>query len=225
MQPAALDFVVVQTAPKSAAPILDDAHTPTFATIVLDGLLQVDHTVGNAANLQVGTSGRSAIEQQHGAGTAGKKLFQRQHLPAIAQRRVSEQLQLRQGINHHTGRFALFHHRQDHAQCGAHFNFRRVKHRVLRFGLQLGLRLQHLMDVNARHGPAVRVGHTAQFVAGLRQRDVNHRFAFFSTFLQKLQTRGGLAAAGLALHHIHTVRRQAAAQNIIQSDNTSRQKL
>ena len=225
MQSAALNFVVVHAAPKSAAPVLDDPHTPAFAAVVFDGLLQVNYTVGNAAHLQVSTSGRSVIEQQHCAGAAGKKLFERQHLSAITQGRIGEQLQLGQGVNHHANRFALLNDGENHPQRGAHFNFRRVKHRVLRFRLQLSLRLQHFMNVNPGHRPAMRVSHTAQFIARFRQRDVHHRLAFFSALLQELQTGGGLAAAGLAFHHVDTIGRQATAQNVVKPRNTGGQKL
>jgi hypothetical protein len=105
----------------------------------LDRLLQRDHAVCNAAHLQVNTGSGPVVQHHHRAGTAGKKLLERQHLAPVTQRRIGQQLQLRQGINHHACGLAFLDGGKDQLHGGAHFHLRGVEHGVL------GLRLQQVL--------------------------------------------------------------------------------
>ena len=157
------------------------------------------------------------VEQQHGAVAAGEELLERQDLPAVAQRVARQQPQLRERIEHHARRLDPLHVRQDRLRRLAQLHLRRVEHRVLLVRPQAVLRRDQLADRDPVERPAVRVGHLAKLLLGLRERHVQDRLAAAGALQQELQRQRGLAGAGHAFDEVQPMRREAAAQNVVET--------
>ncbi len=70
--------------------------------------------------------------------------------------------------------------------------------------------------------PAVAAGDGAQLVDGFRERDVEDFFAATVAFKQVLQRKRGFADARVALNEVEVVRRQSAAQYVVEPSNTGK---
>ena len=82
--------------------------------------------------------------------------------------------------------------------------------------LQLRLRRDQLQDVDAVERPAVRPGHGGELGLRLGEGDVDALLAEPHALQQALQGQGRLPRAGVALDQVDPVRREAAAQDVVE---------
>ena len=64
--------------------------------------------------------------------------------------------------------------------------------------------------------------HLVEFFGSLGESHVEYRFAPAFSFEQELQSKRGFSRAGVALNHIDTVFRKAAAEDIVQAYDAGR---
>ena len=74
-QAAGVEREVVLAAAKLDAAHLHDAQAPPLRAVLVDGLLQADHAVRDAVQLQVGVAAAAVVQQQHGAVARREKNF------------------------------------------------------------------------------------------------------------------------------------------------------
>ena len=71
-------------AAKLAGTILDDAHATPLGAVLGTQMLQINHAVDDALDVQVVVRGGHVVKEDHRALAAREILLQRQNLPAIA---------------------------------------------------------------------------------------------------------------------------------------------
>lgn len=147
---------------------LDDSQSATLASVLGKHLLQADHTVGDALELEVLVEGRFVVEKQYGAVTPNEELLESEDLSAIAQRRLCEQAHLRQRVEDDPTRVLALHlleHRPGHL---AHLDLGRLEHGVLGIGFESLGGIDQLVDGQPVQRPTVRARDRGQLVRGLR---------------------------------------------------------
>ena len=107
-EPAFADRKIVVAAAEAAAAELHDAQAAAFGTVDGSELLQRDHAVGDAVELEVGSFRGAVVEQEDGALAADEELLERENLAAIAERVLREQPELGERIEDDAGRIDFF---------------------------------------------------------------------------------------------------------------------
>ena len=98
---AATDREVVVAAAEVAAAQLDDLQLPARLAVRRRLLLERDHAVGDALQLQVRALGGAVVEQEHRAVAADEELLEREDLAPVAQRALRQQAHLGERVEHH----------------------------------------------------------------------------------------------------------------------------
>jgi hypothetical protein len=217
LQAAASDRHVVHAAQEVAAAELDDLQVPQRRAVRRRALVQRDHAVRDALQLQVGPFGGAVVQQQHRAAAADEELLERQDLAAVAQRALRQQPQLGQRVEHQPSRAGLLDRGQHPADGLGQLDFRGRVHREI--AVELAVLGDQLEDLDAVERPAVRARAGRQLVAGLGQRHVQARLAGAHAFEQVLQGQRGLAGAGVAVDEIEASRDQAPGHHFVQARN------
>src|SRR3546814_7281445 len=91
------------------------------------------------------------------------------------------------------------------------------RHLAVRAERFLGAR--QLEEIDAVERPAMALGHDAQLLGGLGQRDVEAALAPRDTLAEELERERGLACARHALDEVQPVWDEAAAEDIVQPDD------
>ena len=203
---------------------LDDAQPAPRDAVVGRHLLQANHAVGQALQLQIVLARGAVVEQHHGGAAAHEQLLQRENLPPVAQRVARQQPHLRQRIEDDAGRLDSIDDRHDRLGRLAEFHFRRMEHRVLVFGQDGGVRRRQLVDGDAGEIEAMGGRGGAQLRFGFGQRYIQHRLAALRPVHQELHRERRLAGAGIAFDQVDAIARQAAAQQVVESGDTGGRK-
>jgi hypothetical protein len=148
-------------------------------------------------------------------------MLEREDLAAIAHRRLRQQPQFGQAVDHHARRADLVDLGHDQAQGFAQFHFAGVQQRLFLIGAE-AVGGDHLGDADAVERPAVALRDRAQLHLGFRERHVQGAFAPRCAFEREAQAEGGLAGAGRAFHQIEAFGRQPAGQDVIEATDTRR---
>ena len=221
VQAPGIEVEIVGAAAKRNAAHLGDAQVTPLGTVLAHPLIQADHAVRNAVQLQVVLVGASIVQHQHRAAPGREETLECQHLAPVAQRVLRQDPQLRQTVENDTLRLEPV-HRRHHAPRGlTQFDFRGVQDGLFRGRTEfvLGHQLEHF---HAIEGPAVGCGHRLEFERGLRKRDVEPGFTVLYAAAQKLQAQRRLAGAGRAFDQVKVLGREAAAQDVVETSDAGR---
>ena len=82
-------------------------------------------------------------------------------------------------------------------------------------------RQEQLHDFDPIQAPAVRGGGITQVLAGLGERDVQYPLAQTGSLQSELQGEGSLPGSGHALDQVHVAAGESAAENFVQSRDSS----
>ena len=222
LEPAGADHEVVEAAAERPAAHLEHAQAAALGAVFLRHVLERDHAVRQAVQLQVVVGGGAVVEQQHRALLADEELLERQHLAPVAQRMLREQAHLRQRVEHDARRLAALDLAQDRARGVGQLDLRRMEQARLAVGGEVLVRGQQLVAVDAVQAPAVRVRHALQLLLGLGERDVHALFTGAPAFEQVLERERGLAGARVPLDQVDAVRREAARENVVEAGDPRR---
>ena len=159
---------------------------------------------------------------QHRHVVEEKEALERQHLPAVAQRSLREQPDLRQAVEHDPVRLDALDLRERHPDRLAEFQVGRVDERLLLLRIEAQLGRDELVDVEAVEGPAVALGHRQELALALGERDVEAPLAPAQAVEQELQAERGLPGAGPALHEMGAAGGIAAHQDVVETWNPRR---
>ena len=179
-------------------------------------LLQHDHTVGDALQLQILRQAAHVVEQQRGASKAPEAVLQREDLPPVPQRGLSQQAQLRQAVEDEPLRALLSKASQDPPGGLPEIEIGRMKQGLLLLGVKGGLG-QHLHHRDTVERPAMARRRGPEFVCRLAERDVHAALSQASALKQELQRERRLARAGSAFDHIDSGAGQAAGEDVIKA--------
>ena len=218
-QAAGRDAEVVVPAAERPRPHLVHAQAAALRAVFGRQLLEVEHAVGEALQLDVARLRGAVVQQEHRAVAAGEELLEGQDLAAVAQRITRQQPHLRQRIEHHAQRVHALDHLQHALGRLAQLDLGGVEQRVVALGGLVARRELVQGDVVER--PAVGGGHASELLGRLRQGDVEAALAVVQAVKEELQGSRRLAGAGIALHEVHPVARQAAAQDVVETFDTS----
>jgi hypothetical protein len=180
-------------------------------------VIQRQHAVRDAVQLQVRAFGGAVIKQQNGAVAAEEEVLHGQDLAPVAQRVLRHQAQLGQRIEHHALRAGALHDLEHLARRLGQLHLRRVVHRDLLFAAKLLLVGHQLGELDAVERPTVRGGACGQLFTRLRQRDVEAALTGARTSQQVLQRHRRLAGARVAFDQIDAPGDVAAVQNLVQA--------
>ena len=220
-QAAGLNGEIMIAAAIFAAANLQDHEAAAFGAVFRRELFQHQNAVRQALQLRI-VFRAAVIQQQRRAFAAGEILFQGQDLAAIAQGRLRQQPQLGDRIENDARRLHPLHFVEQHFRCLRQLDFRGMEKRVLRRRLELRADRRKLDHIDTVERPAVGIRHFLQLIARFRQRDVEHFLARFGAREKILQRQSRLARARFAFEQIEPVRRQPAAENIIQPADSGR---
>jgi hypothetical protein len=144
-------------------------------------------------------------------------VLQREDLTTISKRALRQQAEFRQAVKDDAGRGQGLNLVEDHLGGFAELHLCRVQYSELLARIQAALRRDQFKDRDALERPPVTLGHKPQFSLGLREGDVECRFAAANSLQQEFQGQGGLARAGLSFEQVHSLRVDSAAENVIQA--------
>ena len=222
-QAAGLDHEVVEPAAEVDAAHLDDAQAAAFGSVFRRKVLEADHAVREAAQLQVAVVRRAIVEQQHRAMSPDEELFQAQNLAPVSQRLPRQEPHLGKRVEHDAPRRHPVHLGEHRFGRFGELHFRRMEKRVLIVrGEASVFQNRQLVDRHAVEIPAVGGGHRAQFGFGFGERDVQDLFTALDAVQQELQSEGRLAASGIPFDEKQPIDRQPAAKHIIESGDAGR---
>jgi hypothetical protein len=154
--------------------------------------------------LQLTRLGGLVVEQQHGAAVAREAVLQREDLPAVAERGLRQQAQLRQAVEDEPRRPLLFDPLQDAPGGLPEFELGRVEQGLLLLGAEAGVGRQ-LDHGDAVERPAVGRRRGPQLVCRLGESDIHPVLAQASALQQELQRERRLARAGSTLDQVEAV--------------------
>src|SRR3954471_21026210 len=215
-QAAGGDPVVVVAVAEGDAAHLLHPQPPPLAAVPRGEILEGDHAVGEALELEVARGVARVIEQQHRAILAVEVVLQRQDLPPVAQRVAGQQPHLGERVEDDSPRLHPLDRVQHRLRGLRKLHLGRVEQGVLGVGLEALLGGLQLADGDAVERPAVGGGHVAELLFSLREGGVDARLAVAGSGEQELQRRGGLAGARIALEQVHPVDGKAAAEDVVQ---------
>jgi len=161
--------------------------------------------------------GGQIVEQKHGIVPTVEIVLQRQDLPAVAQRVLRQQADLRHRIDDDAGRPRPFDGAEDQLRGFAKLEIRRVEKALLLVGIEQAFRRHDLEDLDRADIPAVRSSHGAQLVGSLGQGYIEDLLAFLDAFQQESHRYRCLARARAAFEQEDVARGQAAAQHVVES--------
>ena len=145
-------------------------------------------------------------------------MLDRQNLAPVAQRALCEQTDLRQAVEHDPVGLHAIHGLEDLPRGFAELEVCRVKEALpFLVGQRAVGRRELVNDDRVGQCPAVRSDGLAQFLLGLRERDIEAALAAPGAFQQELNRDCGLAGSRLALEEEHVTTRESALQYIIQT--------
>ena len=96
-------------------------------------------------------------------------------------------------------------------------HIRRMEQARLRVGMQAVVGGQQLVGVDALQIPAVGTGDPLELFLRLRERDIQALLPQPASLEKELQRERGLARPGIAFDEVDTVRREAAAEDVVES--------
>ena len=195
--PAGIEHEVVFAALELLSAHLDDAQPPALGAVLLDRLLQADHAVADAVQLQVARLRSLVVEQEHGAEPVREELLEREYLAAIAQRVLRQEAHLREAVEDDPGRRGMLDPRHDLVQGLAEFDLGRIEDRLLGVRVEAGF-VEQLEDLDAFERPAVRGDDRLKLVRRLGQGDVEAPIAPGRAGEEEAQGECRLAGAGRA---------------------------
>jgi hypothetical protein len=217
LETALSDGEVVKSALEIDAPHLHDPKPPPLRAVVDRQLLKQHHAMGNRVQLQIVLLRGEVVEQHYGGLTARKEVLQREDLTTIPKRALCQQAKLRQAIKDDPRGGQGLNPVEDHLGCFAELHLGRMQDSELLARIQAALRRDQFKDRDAFERPAMALGHQPQFALGLRQRDVEGRFAAANSLQQEFQGQRGLARTGLSFEQIHPLRVDTAPEDVIQA--------
>ena len=147
-------------------------------------------------------------------------VLEREDLPAVAQRGLRQQAQLRQAVEDEPRRALLLDALQDAPGGLAELELGRVEQGLLLLGAEAGL--GHQLDHrDAVERPPMRRRRGPQLVRRLGKRDVHAALAQAAPLQQELQRERRLAGAGHALDEVEAVAGQATSKDVIEAKDAS----
>jgi hypothetical protein len=177
LEAAGADGVVVIAVAEGDAAHLAHPQAPALAAVAGRELLQRQHAVGEALELEVAGGGARVVEQQHRAALAGEVVLEGQDLPPVAQRVAGQQAHLGERVEHHPHGAHPLHGVEHRAGGLGKLHLRGVEEGVLRVGLEALLGRLQLADGDAVERPAVGGGHVPQLLLGLGEGGIDPRLA------------------------------------------------
>ena len=162
LEAALLDDVVVISAAKLHAPVLDDAETATLRAVLGIQLFEQHHAVRDALHLQIAVDRGQVVEEDDGAVPGREELLQGEDLPPIAERAAGEQPQFRERVEDDAGGLQPFDITENQLRDRRQLDLRRVEHRVLLVELELIFRRRELPDRGCRRAPSRGTRRTAR---------------------------------------------------------------
>jgi len=218
-QPAPADREVVKPLDRGDTAVLDDADPAAGASVFNRQLLEENHAVRQALQLQVAVFGGVVVQQQHGAGAPGKVLLQRQDLPPVPQGVPREQPHFGQRVEDHARRPHALDDCEHRFHRLAQFDFGRVIERVVILRCR-GVGCRKLEQLEPFERPPVRNRNGPKFPGCFRQGDVQARLAALPPLHQKLHRQCGFARAWIALNQVHPIGSEATPEQLIQSGDS-----
>ena len=222
LEPALLDREVVVATAEPDAAHLHHTQAPTLGTVVDGELLQHDDPVGDRMQLDVVLLGREIVEEDDGAPTLREEVFQREHLPAIAQRVLRQEPELRKAVEHDPGRIDRADMVEDELGGFAKLHLGGVQDGELEIRVERRFRRDELENIDLIERPAMTSGDELQLLKRFRERDEEDPLALACTFQQELQGDRGFAGAGPALVEVHPVTIETAAQDVVEGRTSGR---
>ena len=199
-------------------PVLHHPYPAPFRAVVGRQFFQADHAVGDAVHGLVEGFGGQVVQQQHRGVIAHEVMLDRQDLPAIAQRALREQADLRQAVDDHAGRLDPFDHLEDLPGGLAQLQVGGVQQALLVVSVEQAFGWSQFEDMDVViQVPTVGLGALAQLALGFGQGDVQRRFAVFRTGLQKMQGDGGFTSAGFTFQQEQMATREPTAKNVVKT--------
>jgi hypothetical protein len=135
---------------------------------------------------------------------------------------LRQQPQLGDRIENNPGRLHALHLIEQHLRGLRQLDFRGMEKRVLRRRLKLRADRGKLDHVDSLERPPVRIRHFLKLVPRLGQGDVEHLLARLRAGEKVFQRESRLAGPRFAFEQIKPIRREPAAQNIIQPADSRR---
>ncbi len=181
--------------------------------------LEDDDAVRHAVELQIVDLRRPVVEEERGDVPVGKELFEGQDLPAIAQRALREQANLRQGVEHDPLRLLPLDDAEEALDRLPQLDLGGMEERQILF---LGEHLftdELLVDGDRVERPAVRASHGVELLDALGEGEIKPLLSLLRTFEQELQGQGGLAGPWITLDQKDVILRKAASQYFIEPWN------
>lgn len=188
----------------------------SLGAVVLSQMLEGNHAVRQALELEVAFRRRLVVEQQHGALARREVLLQRQDLPPEPERVAGEQPHFGERVEHDERRASPLDRGKDRVHRLLQFDLGRVEERVpfLRSTHIVGGQLEHL---DAVQFPTVRGGDLRKLRPAFRERDIEALHALLRPGEQKLERQGRLSRPGLAGDEVEVLCRQPAAEDLIEA--------
>ncbi len=159
--------------------------------------------------------GGQIVEQQDGGAVLGEVVLQRQNLPAIAQRALGQQADLRKAVDHHPPRLDGLHLIEDHPGGLTQLQIGGIEQALLLLLVEQALGRDQFADLDPVQVPAVGLRRAAQLGLGLGQGDVEAFLAERRAVEQEAHRRGRLTGARTSLQEVDAVALQASHQDIV----------
>ena len=186
------------------------------------GLLEENHPVRDAGELQVVIGAAHVVQQHHRAAPADEEVLDGEHLPPEPQRVLREQPHLGERIEHEAARLEPFDGIVDRPHRLPDFDIGRMKDGVLQFRLEHFIRRGELEDLEAGERPAMARRDLLELAARFRERDVERRLATQNALHEELEGERRLACPGSAFDEEEVVRRKSTAEDIIETGDPGR---
>jgi hypothetical protein len=221
-QAAAADDVVVVAAAEMRAAHLDHPQAPALAAVDGRELLEADHRVAEAVQVEVVLLGGEVVEEERGGVVDEEVAAQRQHLAAVAQGALGQEADLGQAVEDDALGPDALDLRDGEADGLAELEVGGVDEALLLAGVEAELRGHELEDLDAVEAPTVAGGDGGELAAALGEGDVEAALAAACAVEEELQRQGGLARARSPLDQMGAVGRVAAFQDVVEARDAGR---
>jgi hypothetical protein len=211
--------VVVSTAIENPAHLHHTQLAP-LRPIVERQLLQQQHAMRQAPQLEIAILTGTVVQQKNGRAAVGEEVLEPEDLSAVPQRVPRQKPKLRQRVEHHAHRIHPLDGFEDRLGGAGQLDFRGMKHRVLGVGLERFFIRHQLEDLDPIERPAMRGCHQPELLGALRQGHIQPPLTPPHPLYEKLQRQGGLAGAGIPLHEEHMIGGIAPTHDTVESGDS-----
>lgn len=218
-EPARADAKVVVPTPEPRAPQLRHLHPAPLGAVVERHVLQGDHAVRQAVELQVALRRRLVVDQKDRALPVGEELLEREDLSAKAQRVAREEPHLGEGVEHDALRVVRLDRLEHRAHRLLELHLGRMEERVALLDPRVAPQLENLDPLEV---PTVGGGDIGQLLPAFGERDVESPLTLLAPLEQELEGEGRLARTRLAVHQVEMVDRQSAAEDVVEPFHAGR---